>query len=135
MSNQGFNKLREKVNQKISASTLSGAIKRTQQPTIQDYRTSAEILQGVIKRRQAQPVYQKYLQASRKNISIDELKELSKPYLLNTLRQAWRNELYKLTLYAKPLNKLNKAELYHELLNVNHDFSKLPKKPPPKKRR
>jgi hypothetical protein len=116
-------------------SRLEAVVKRTLQPTIQDYRTSAEILQGAIKRRQTQPIYQKYQQASRKNISIDELKELSKPYLLTTLRQAWRNDLYKLTIYAKPLNKLNKAELYHELLNANHDFSKLPKKPPPKKRR
>ena len=130
MGDKGFDKLREKVNQVISASTLSRAIKRTLQPNIQDYKTSAEILQGAIKRRQAQPVYQKYQQAFRKNMSIDELKELSKPFLLTTLRQAWKNELYKLTIYAKPINKLNKAELYHELLNVNHDFTKLPKKQP-----
>lgn len=116
-------------------SKLEGVIKRSLQPSIQDYRSSAEILQGAIKRRQTQPLYQKYQQASRKNFSIDELKELSKPYLLTTLRQAWRNDLYKLTIYAKPLNRLNKAELYHELLNANHDFSKLPKKAPPKKRR
>ena len=110
-------------------------IKRSQQPSIADYTISSQILQGAIKRRQTQPLYQKYQQASRKNFSIDELKELSKPYLLTTLRQAWRNDLYKLTIYAKPLNRLNKAELYHELLNANHDFSKLPKKAPPKKRR
>lgn len=114
---------------------LSGAIKRSIQPSIADYRTSAEIIQSAIKRKQSQGLYQKYQQASRKNISLDDLKELSKPYLLNTLRQAWRKDLYELTIYSKPLNKLNKAELYHELLNANHDFSKLPKKSPPKNRR
>lgn len=129
MSNKGFDKLREKINRKISASSLSGVIKRSLQPSIQDYKTSTEILQGAIKRKQIEPLYQKYQQTSRKNMSIEELNELSKPYLLNTLRQAWKNDLYKLTIYSKPINKLKKAELYHELLNANHDFSKLPKKP------
>jgi len=114
---------------------IKASIKRTFQPQIQDYRTSAQILQSVLKRKQIEPIYKNLVIASRKNMDINELKELSKPYLLNTLRNAWRKDLYKLTLYGKPLNKLNKAELYHELLNSNHDFSKLPKKPPPKKSR
>lgn len=112
---------------------LQSVIKRNLQPNIQDYKISAQILQAAIKRKQLEPIYHNYITAARKNISIEELKELSKYYLLSTLRQAWRNDLYKLTIYGKPLNKLNKAQLYHELLNANHDFSKLPKKTLPKK--
>ena len=61
---------------------------------------------------------------------MDDLNELSKPYLLKTLRDAWKNEMYSSTLYKKPLNKLKKAELYHELINANYNISKLPQKQP-----
>lgn len=109
---------------------MEAVIKRTLQPTIQDYKISSQILQAAIKRNQVQPLYNKYVKASRIGYDMQSLKEMSKPYLLKDLRNAWRTALYEMTIYKKPLNKLNKAELYHELLNVNHNFSQLPKKQP-----
>lgn len=109
---------------------MEASIKRILQPTIQDYKISSQILQSAIKRSQTQPLYNKLVKASRVNYDIQTLKEMSKPYLLKDLRNAWRTAMYSTTIYKKPLNKLNKAELYHELLNVNHNFSQLPKKQP-----
>lgn len=113
-----------------SGNTIKANVKRIMQPNISDYKIGAEILQGAIKRKIVQPVYNNLLQSKRRNMSIEELKELAKPYLVKNLRDAWKSDIYKLTLYKKPLNKLNKAELYHELLNVNHDFSNIPKRQP-----
>jgi len=126
ISRTGLQNLRDKVINKPAVATISASVKRATQPAFQDYKTASEILQGAIKRKQLEPVYSKLKQASRKNISLEQLKELSKPFYLKDLRNAWRKALYELTLYAKPLSKLNKAELYHELLNVNHNFSSLP---------
>lgn len=109
-------------------SKLAGAIKRVNQPALADYKMSAEILQGAIKRKQVQPLYNRYIQAGRANYDLATLTELSKPYLIKDLRTAWKNDMYSMTIYKKPLNKLKKAELYHELLNVNHNFSNIPKR-------
>lgn len=120
--------LKNKVNKrKTSASTLSGAIKRTIQPTIEDYKTSASILQAAVKRTKAESLYSKRKTTARKNYTKEQLMEMAKPYSISNLRKAWKVDLYKLTIYGKPINKLSKHELYHELLNVNHDFSTIPK--------
>lgn len=103
-------------------------IKRSQQPSIADYTISSQILQGAIKRKQVQPLYNRQIQSVRKGYDENTLKELSKPYLLKDLKKAWLNYMYSSTLYKKPINKLKKYEIYHELLNVNHNFSTLPKK-------
>jgi len=128
ISRKGLEELKSKVERKTSASSLTGAVKRSMQPTLQDYKISAQILQGAIKRKQVQPLYQSLAKSSRSNLTMDDLIELSKPYLLKTLRDAWKNEMYSSTLYKKPLNKLKKAELYHELINANYNISKLPQK-------
>lgn len=107
---------------------LTGAIKRINQPSLADYKISAEILQGAIKRRQVQPDFNRQRQIARENYDLATLNELSKPYLIKDLKTAWKNEMYSMTIYKKPLNKLKKAELYHELLNVNHNFSNIPKR-------
>ena len=107
---------------------LVGAIKRTNQPTIEDYRISAQILQGAIKRGQVQPLFNRQKQIARGDYDIETLKEMSKPYLLKDLRRAWLSDMYAITIYKKPLNKLKKAEIYHELLNANHNFSNIPKR-------
>ena len=107
---------------------MEAVIKRNMQPSLSDYRISSQILQGAIKRSQQQPQYNKYVKAARVNYDEATLKELSKPYLVKDLRKAWSAAIYDLTIYKKPLNKLKKAELYHELLNVNHNFATLPKK-------
>jgi hypothetical protein len=107
---------------------MEGPIKRIMQPAIADYRISSQILQGAIKRSQQQPEYNKYIKAARINYDLETLKEMSKPYLVKDLRKAWNVAIYDYTIYKKPSNKLKKAELYHELLNVNHDFAKMPKK-------
>ena len=107
---------------------MDGVIKRMMQPAISDYRISSQILQSAIKRNQQQQEYNKYIKAVRINYDEKTLKELSKPYLVKDLKKAWSVAIYENTIYKKPLNKLKKAELYHELLNVNHDFSTLPKK-------
>lgn len=121
--------LKNKVNKrKISASTLSGAIKRTTQPTIEDYKTSASILQAAVKRTKVESLYNKRKTTARKNYTTEQLKEMAKPYSIANLRKAWKIDLYKLTIYNKPINKLTKHELYHELLNSNHDFSTIPKR-------
>lgn len=114
---------------------MEGAIKRSMQPSISDYRISSQILQGAIKRTQQQPTYNKYVKAARLNYDEATLKELSKPYLVKDLRKAWSTAIYNNTIYKKPLNKLKKAEIYHELLNINHDFATLPKKQPKAPRR
>jgi hypothetical protein len=106
---------------------LVAAVKRTQQPTIADYRTAAEILQGAIKRRQPQQLYQRFQSGSRVNYDVATLKQMAKPYLLKELKKAWSTAIYSYTLYQKPSNKLKKHEIYHELLNVNHDFSSIPR--------
>lgn len=129
ISNSGLDRLRNKIIRQPAASTITASVKRATQPAFQDYKLASEILQGAIKRKQVEPIYTNLKQASRRNMTLEQLKELSKPYYLNDLRNAWRKALYQLTLYSKPLNKLNKAELYHELLNVNHNFSSLPMKP------
>lgn len=107
---------------------VKAVIKRTNQPTIEDYRLSSQILQGAIKRRQVQPQFNRQIQIARENYDLPRLKELSKPYLIKDLRSAWRSDMYSITIYKKPLNKLKKAEIYHELLNVNHNFSTIPKR-------
>lgn len=107
---------------------MEAVIKRMIQPALSDYRISSEILQGAIKRNKQQQEYNKYIKAARINYDMTTLKELSKPYLVKDLKKAWSAAMYDNTIYKKPLNKLKKAELYHELLNVNHDFSTLPKK-------
>ena len=107
---------------------LAGAIKRTNQPTIEDYRLSAQILQGAIKRGQVQPLFNRQTQIARRDYDLQTLKEMSKPYLLKDLRSAWKNDMYSITIYKKPLNKLKKTEIYHELLNANHNFSNIPKR-------
>ena len=107
---------------------MEAVIKRMMQPALSDYRISSEILQGAIKRNKQQQEYNKYIKAARINYDMTRLKELSKPYLVKDLKKAWSAAMYDNTIYKKPLNKLKKAELYHELLNVNHDFSTLPKK-------
>lgn len=105
---------------------LAGAIRRTNQPTIEDYRISAQILQGAITRRQVQPLFNRQMQIARQNYDIEQLKEMSKPYLLKDLRRAWLSDMYTITIYKKPVNRLKKAEIYHELLNANHNFSNIP---------
>lgn len=107
---------------------MDSIIRRAIQPSLSDYRTSSQILQSAIKRTQTQPLYNKYVKAARLNYDIETLKQMSKPFLIKDLRKAWKEAMYSLTIYKKPLNKLNKAELYHELLNVNHNFETLPKK-------
>lgn len=107
---------------------MQSSIKRTLQPSISDYRISSQILQGAIKRNQQQGEYNKYVKAARVNYDEQTLKQLSKPYLAKDLKKAWSAAMYDNTIYKKPLNKLKKAELYHELLNINHDFTTLPKK-------
>lgn len=89
---------------------------------------AASVLQASIKRRQVQPMYNRYVSAARVNYDLNTLKEMSKPYLLKDLRNAWKTAIYSNTIYQKPMNRLTKAEIYHELLNINHDFSRLPKK-------
>ena len=108
--------------------SLAGAIRRTNQPTIEDYRLSAQILQGAIKRGQVQPLFNRQTQIARRDYDLNTLKEMSKPYLLNDLRRAWRSDMYSITIYKKPLNKLKKVEVYHELLNANHNFANVPKR-------
>lgn len=107
---------------------MQAAIKRSMQPSISDYRISSQILQGAIKRSQQQPEYNKYVSGARYNYDDQTLKELSKQYLMKDLKKAWSNAMYDNTIYKKPLSKLKKIEVYHELLNINHDFSTLPKK-------
>lgn len=87
-------------------------------------------LQAVIKRKQIQPLYNKYLQTARINYTKEQLKELSKPYTIQNLRKSWNEYSKDNTIYGKASNKLTKAELYHELLNINFDFSQLQKKEP-----
>jgi len=107
---------------------LVAAVKRTQQPMVADYRTAAEILQAAIKRREPQELYKRYKPAARVNYDVPTLKQMSKPYLLKELKKAWSVALYSYTLYQKPANKLKKHEIYHELLNVNHDFTTIPRR-------
>jgi hypothetical protein len=107
---------------------VKAVIKRTSQPAIADYRISAQILQGAIKRGQVQPLFNRQKQIARENYDIEQLKEMSKPYLLKDLRNAWKNDVYSITIYKKPLNKLKKVEVYHELLNANHNFANIPKR-------
>lgn len=87
------------------------------------------LLQASTKRREAQQYYNLYLQAARKNYTEKQLIEMSAPYLTDELRAAWLDGIYELTLYKKPANKLKKYQLFHELLNINYDFSKLEKTP------
>lgn len=107
---------------------LIAAVRRTQQPMISDYRTSAEILQGAIRRQQPQQLYNRYQNAARVNYDVATLKQMAAPFLLKDLKRAWTSALYSYTLYQKPTNKLKKHEIYHELLNVNHDFSNIPRR-------
>jgi len=107
---------------------VKALVKRSTQPQIGDYKISAQILQGAIKRGQVQPLFNRQKQIARENYNIEQLKEMSKPYLLKDLRNAWRSDIYSITIYKKPLNKLKKAEVYHELLNANHNFANVPKK-------
>lgn len=85
-------------------------------------------LQGAIKRSNIQPLYNKYLQNARYNYTKEQLIEMSKPYRQDELKGAFLDELYKTTIYNKPVNKLKKYELYHELLNYNYNFNNLEKR-------
>lgn len=87
-------------------------------------------IQSAIKRQQIQPIYSRYLQSARVNYSKEQLIEMSKPYKITELKKAFLDELYNSTLYNKPVNKLKKYELYHELLNYKYDFNNLTKKAP-----
>lgn len=105
---------------------------------------AASILQSKVKRQIVQPVYNKYLKTARQNYDIETLKKMSAPFRADELKAAWSDKQREMTIYNKPINKLKKHELYHELLNVNYDFSALEKKevkpatvkvkPPPKPR-
>lgn len=93
-----------------------------------DNNKSLITIQAFIKRRQIQPMYNKYLKNARYNYTIEQLNEMAKPYTIKNLRTAWSNYNKENTIYGKPSNRLKKAELYHELLYVNYNFEKLPKK-------
>ena len=82
-------------------------------------------LQGAIKRRNIQPQYNRYLQSARQNYDDATLKQMSRPYRFDELKAAWTDKVREMTIYNMPVNKLKKHQLYHELLNVNYDFSNL----------
>jgi len=85
-------------------------------------------LQGAIKRGIIQPLYNRQLEASRFNYDEDVLKKMSFPFNGLELRAAWTDQLRNNTIYNKALNKYKKHELFHELLNINYDFSNLEQK-------
>jgi hypothetical protein len=85
-------------------------------------------LQARIKRQSIQPLYNKYLKTVRQNYDEPTLKKMASPYRADELKAAWTDKMREMTIYNKPINKLKKHELYHELLNVNYDFSNLEKR-------
>lgn len=98
---------------------------------------AATILQSKVKRQSVQPVYNKYLKTARQNYDVETLKTMAAPFRADELKAAWTDKQRQMSIYNKPITKLKKHELYHELLNVNYDFSTLEKKeikPPPKPR-
>lgn len=128
--NKGLQKLKETADKQKATRILQATVKRPITPLISDYRQASQILQATVKRQQAEKAYKGLRGASRFNLTEQELMEMSKPYLMKDLKDAWKTTLYNLTIYAKPLNRLKKFEVYHELINMNYDFSKLQKKQP-----
>lgn len=92
--------------------------------------TAASILQSKLLRANIQPKFNKYLEGARVNYDENTLKEMSQPFRHDELKAAWTDESKKLTIYNLPINKLKKYQLYHELLGINYDFSRLEKKIP-----
>jgi hypothetical protein len=87
-------------------------------------------LQARVNRQTIQPQYNRYLQSARQNYDEATLKQMSAPYRADELKGAWTDKVREMTIYNLPINKLKKHQLYHELLNVNYDFSTLEKKAP-----
>ena len=88
-------------------------------------KSALTLLQATIKRGKGQSLFNMLLKAARQNYTTEQLIQMSEPYRTDELRAAWQGNIYELTLYKKPSIKLKKHELYHELLNVNYDFSQL----------
>ncbi len=93
-----------------------------------DKQKLVSVLQAKIKRQAIQPVFNKYLKTARENYDEATLKKMAYPYRADELKAAWTDKMREMTIYNKPITKLKKHELYHELLNVNYDFSNLQKK-------
>jgi hypothetical protein len=93
-----------------------------------DKQKLVSVLQAKIKRQTIQPVFNKYLKTARQNYDEATLKSMSSQYRADELKAALTDSIRALLIYNKPINKLKKHEIYHELLNVNYDFSNLQKK-------
>jgi len=95
-----------------------------------DRLNALRVLQANIKRRLVQPEYQRFQQASRANYDETTLKTMAKPFRADELKAAWKDYINDRSLYRKPVSKLKKHEVYHELLNVNYNFNNLTRQEP-----
>ena len=100
-----------------------------------DRLNALRVLQANIKRRLTQPQYQRFQQASRANYDEATLKTMAKPFRADELKAAWTDYINERSLYGKPVSRLKKHEVYHELLNINYNFNNLTRQEPRRRTR